>query len=196
LRVVLSFSSSHILPLLVIPGCLILSLSRPVLSLVVPHVSHVHHSHPAVIVTVVLISSKDLLSGLLDLADGELGALEVAADFGVAVVRVVMVKDLVVGVHAVLVHLLLLFVERVSVHTSLVLFLLAVADVAHGFGAAEVFVAVFFGLETFGIVFKGLGKAFSHLFVNLVTHVVQSAVHVHVLIVIFLGLTKFNHVHH
>ena len=107
-----------------------------------------------------------------------------------------MVKDLVVGVHAVLVHLLLLFVKRVSVDTSLVLFLLTVADVAHGFGAAEVFVAVFFGFEALRVVVKGLGESFSHLFVDLVTHVVESAVHVHVLIVLFLGLAKFNHMHH
>ena len=197
LRVVLALPASHVLALLV-PWhvIVILALSRPILPLIVSHVGHVHHPHATVVVLVVLVATKHLLPGLLDLADGELGALEVPADLRIAVVRIVMVEHLVIGVHAVLVHLLLLLVEGVGVDPALVLFLLAVADVAHGLRSSQVLVSVSLGLKSLRIVLKCLSKSLPHLLVDLVAHIVEATVHVHVLIILLLGLSQLDHVHH
>lgn len=101
-----------------------------------------------------------------------------------------------IWVHAVLIHLLLLLVEGVSVHSSLVLLLLAVADVAHGLRPPEVLVAVFLGLESLRVVLEGLSESLTHLLVDLVAHVVEPAVHIHVLIILLFRLAQLNHVHH
>jgi hypothetical protein len=100
-----------------------------------------------------------------------------------------------IWIHAVLIHLLLLLVEGVGVHSSLVLLLLAVADVAHGLRPPQVLVAVLLGLESLRVVLEGLGESLTYFLVDLVTHVVEPSVHIHVLVILFFRLPQLDHVH-
>lgn len=74
LRVVLALPASHVLTLFSTWYVIvILSLRRAVLSLIISHICHVHHSHAAIVIAIILVPREHLLPGLLDLTDWEFG---------------------------------------------------------------------------------------------------------------------------
>ena len=71
-----------------------------------------------------------------------------------------------IGVQAVIVHLLLLVIKRVSVDSARILLLLAVSEILHGLGSSEILVAITVSLKLLGVIFEGLCEPASDLFIN------------------------------
>ena len=88
-----------------------------------------------------------------------------------------MIEHLVIRVQAVIVHLLLLVVERIGVDPAWVLLLLAVAQISLGLSPPQViFVAIAVSFESAGVIFEGLSESSLHLLVNLVGHIIQACI--------------------
>ena len=85
------------------------------------------------------------MASLLYLSDaiGKI-TLEVATNFCVDVVWEVVIKYLMVRVlaHAVFIDLSSLAVERLSVHTTIVFFTIAIPDIRHGVCSSQVLIAI------------------------------------------------------
>ena len=85
------------------------------------------------------------MASLLYLSDaiGKI-TLEVATNFCVDVVWEVVIKYLMVRVlaHAVFIDLSSLAVERLSVHTTIVFFTIAISDIRHGVCSSQVLIAI------------------------------------------------------
>jgi hypothetical protein len=83
----------------------------------------------------------------------------------------------VIRVQAVIVHLLLFVIERISVDPTRILLLLAVTKVGLGLGPPQVIlVAIAVSFEAPGIIFESLSESFLHFLVNLVAHVIQAGI--------------------